>query len=74
MTGPSAGTHRAVAWPLLIGVAALAGCTAAGIGVLSLAAALTATGLPDPGPVTTIGLPSCGPPARSRPWSPSDRS
>jgi cytochrome c oxidase assembly factor CtaG/putative copper export protein len=46
-----------VAWPLLIGVAALAGCTAAGIGVLSLAAALTATGLPDPGPVTTIGLP-----------------
>ena len=57
MTGPSAGTHRAVAWPLLIGVAALAGCTAAGIGVLSLAAALTATGLPDPGPVTTIGLP-----------------
>jgi cytochrome c oxidase assembly factor CtaG/putative copper export protein len=57
MTGPSAGTRRAVAWPLLIGVAALAGCTAAGIGVLSLAAALTATGLPDPGPVTTIGLP-----------------
>ncbi|MDT5227887.1 MAG: hypothetical protein QOH94_1680 [Mycobacterium sp.] len=46
-----------MAWPLLIGVAALAGCTAAGIGVLSLAAALTATGLPDPGPVTTIGLP-----------------
>jgi len=46
-----------VAWPLLIGVAALAGCTAAGIGLLSLAAALTATGLPNPGPVTTIGLP-----------------
>jgi cytochrome c oxidase assembly factor CtaG/putative copper export protein len=39
------------------GVATLAGCTAAGIGTLSLAAALTATGLPDPGPVTTIGLP-----------------
>ena len=35
----------------------LAGCTAAGIGALSLAAALTATGLPDPGPVTTLGLP-----------------
>jgi putative copper resistance protein D len=35
----------------------LAGCTAAGIGALSLAAALTATGLPDPGPVTTVGLP-----------------
>jgi cytochrome c oxidase assembly factor CtaG/putative copper export protein len=57
MTGPPAAGRRAVAWPLLIGVAALAGCTAAGIGVLSLAAALTATGLPDPGPVTTLGLP-----------------
>jgi cytochrome c oxidase assembly factor CtaG/putative copper export protein len=44
-------------WPLLGGVAVLAGCTAAGIGTLSLAAALTATGLPDPGPVTTLGLP-----------------
>ena len=44
-------------WPLLAGVAVLAGCTAAGIGALSLAAALTATGLPDPGPVTTLGLP-----------------
>jgi putative copper resistance protein D len=44
-------------WPLLAGVAALAGCTAAGIGALSVAAALTATGLPDPGPVTTLGLP-----------------
>ncbi|HWF71204.1 MAG TPA: cytochrome c oxidase assembly protein [Mycobacterium sp.] len=57
MTGPPAARRRAVVWPLLIGVAALAGCTAAGIGVLSLAAALTATGLPDPGPVTTLGLP-----------------
>ena len=57
MTGPPAAKRRAVAWPLLVGVAALAGCTAAGIGLLSLAAALTATGLPDPGPVTTIGLP-----------------
>jgi putative copper resistance protein D len=46
-----------VVWPLLVGVATLAGCTAAGIGALSLAAALTATGLPDPGPVTTVGLP-----------------
>ena len=35
----------------------LAGCTAAGIGALSLADALTATGLPDPGPATTLGLP-----------------
>jgi cytochrome c oxidase assembly factor CtaG/putative copper export protein len=57
MTGPAAAKRRAVAWPLLVGVAALAGCTAAGIGVLSLAAALTATGLPNPGPVTTLGLP-----------------
>ncbi len=57
MTGSPAAKRRAVVWPLLVGVAALAGCTAAGIGVLSLAAALTATGLPDPGPVTTLGLP-----------------
>ncbi|GBE65100.1 ABC transporter permease [Mycobacterium sp. MFM001] len=49
--------RRAVVWPLLVGVAALAGCTAAGIAALSLADALTATGLPDPGPVTTLGLP-----------------
>src|ERR1700756_5828568 len=40
-----------------VGGATLAGCTAAGLGALSLAAALTATGLPDPGPVTTVGLP-----------------
>jgi cytochrome c oxidase assembly factor CtaG/putative copper export protein len=55
----AAGTtrRRAVVSPLLAGVAALAGCTAAGIAALSLAAALTATGLPDPGPVTTLGLP-----------------
>lgn len=44
-------------WPVLIGVAVLAGAVAAGIGALSLADALTATGLPDPGPVTTYGLP-----------------
>lgn len=44
-------------WPLLVGVAALAGCTTAGIAALSLADALSATGLPDPGPVTTLGLP-----------------
>jgi cytochrome c oxidase assembly factor CtaG/putative copper export protein len=50
-------TRRARVWPPLIGVAVLAGCTAAGIGALSLAGALTATGLPDPGPVTTVGLP-----------------
>src|SRR5947209_15708353 len=50
-------TRRPWVWPPLIGVAVLAGCTAAGIGALSLAAALTATGLPDPGPATTLGLP-----------------
>ena len=48
---------RALVWPPLIGVAVLAGCTAAGIAALSLAGALTATGLPDPGPATTLGLP-----------------
>src|ERR1700727_215688 len=57
MTDAPAASRRAVAWPLLVGVATLAGCTAAGIGALSLAAALTATGVPDPGPVTTVGLP-----------------
>ena len=53
----TATTTRSVVWPVLVGVAVLAGATAAGIGALSLAAALTATGLPDPGPVTTYGLP-----------------
>jgi cytochrome c oxidase assembly factor CtaG/putative copper export protein len=57
MTDAPPASRRAVVWPLLVGVATLAGCTAAGIGALSLAAALTATGLPDPGPVTTVGLP-----------------
>jgi putative copper resistance protein D len=53
----AAAPPRARVWPLLVGVALLAGCTAAGIGALSLADALTATGLPNPGPVTTLGLP-----------------
>jgi cytochrome c oxidase assembly factor CtaG/putative copper export protein len=57
MTGAPATRRSAAVWPLLVGVAVLAGCVAAGIGALSLAAALTATGLPDPGPVTTLGLP-----------------
>src|SRR5580693_3327019 len=57
MTGAPATRRGAAVWPLLAGVAVLAGCTAAGIGALSVAAALTATGLPDPGPVTTLGLP-----------------
>ena len=43
--------------PILLAVAVLAGTTAAAIAALSLADALTATGLPDPGPVTTLGLP-----------------
>jgi cytochrome c oxidase assembly factor CtaG/putative copper export protein len=44
-------------WPVLFGVALLAGVTGAGLGAMTLADALTATGLPDPGPVTTYGLP-----------------
>ncbi len=55
--GRSVAATRARVWPLLVGVALLAGCTAAGIGTLSLADVLTATGLPDPGPATTLGLP-----------------
>src|ERR1700754_4405898 len=49
--------RRSAVWPVLIGVGVLAGAIAAGIGALSLADALTATGLPNPGPVTTYGLP-----------------
>jgi putative copper resistance protein D len=49
--------RRSVVWPVLLGVALLAGCTAAGLAALSSRDALTATGLPDPGPVTTLGLP-----------------
>jgi putative copper resistance protein D len=52
-----AGKPPALVWPLLAGVAVLAGCTAAGIGALSLADAINITGLPDPGPATTVGLP-----------------
>jgi cytochrome c oxidase assembly factor CtaG/putative copper export protein len=51
------GIRRTAVWPVLLVVALLAGITAAGIGALSLADALAATGLPDPGPVTTLGLP-----------------
>lgn len=50
-------TRRAAVWPVLVAVGLLAGVTAAGIGALSLAESLTATGLPDPGPATTLGLP-----------------
>lgn len=51
------GRRTGAVWPVLGGVAVLAGLVAAGLGALSLADALTATGLPDPGPVTTYGLP-----------------
>ena len=44
-------------WPVLFGIGVLAGVTAAGLSSLSLADALTATGLPNPGPVTNYGLP-----------------
>jgi cytochrome c oxidase assembly factor CtaG/putative copper export protein len=55
---PSVHTTRSGAvWAVLVGVAVLAGAVAAGIAALSLADALTATGLPNPGPVTTYGLP-----------------
>ena len=43
--------------PILTAIALLAGAVAAGIGALSVVDALAATGLPDPGPATTYGLP-----------------
>lgn len=57
MTTVATKVRGSTVWPVLAGVAVLAGLTAAGIGALSLADALSATGLPDPGPVTTYGLP-----------------
>src|SRR3954469_25958984 len=57
MTTATQNVRTSAVWPVLLGVAALAGVTAAGLGGMSLAEALTATGLPDPGPVTTYGLP-----------------
>ncbi|SUE94987.1 copper resistance D domain-containing protein [Mycolicibacterium tokaiense] len=50
------GVRRRAVMPL-VAVAVLAGATAAAIGAISLADALTATGLPDPGPLTTYGVP-----------------
>ena len=44
-------------WSLPVAVALLAGTVAAGVGGLSVVDALAATGLPDPGPATTYGLP-----------------
>ena len=57
MTTLTSGVRSSAVWPVLFGVALLAGVTAAGLGAMTLADALTATGLPDPGPVTTYGLP-----------------
>src|SRR6476661_5178012 len=57
MTTATQNVRTSAVWPVLLGVAALAGVTAAGLGAMTLADALTATGLPDPGPVTTYGLP-----------------
>ena len=57
MTAVAPRVRSSAVWPVLFGVALLAGVTAAGLGGLTLADALTATGLPDPGPVTTYGLP-----------------
>src|SRR3954451_15464455 len=50
-------TRTNAVWPLLVGIGLLAGATAAALAGLSLADALTATGLPDPGPMTSYGLP-----------------
>ncbi|MCH9667732.1 MAG: cytochrome c oxidase assembly protein [Actinomycetia bacterium] len=50
-------TLGASVWSVLSAVALLAGATAAALAGLALADALTATGLPDPGPITNYGLP-----------------
>src|ERR1700754_3694621 len=57
MTAVTPSVRSSAVWPVLVGVAVLAGAIAAGLGGLSLTDALTATGLPNPGPVTTYGLP-----------------
>src|SRR6201995_857483 len=57
MTSLAPRARTGMGWPVLVGVGLLAGLAAAGIAALSVADALTATGLPDPGPVTTYGLP-----------------
>src|ERR1700754_2276146 len=57
MTTVAPSVRSSAVWPVLVGVAVLAGAVATGLGALSLTDALTATGLPNPGPVTTYGLP-----------------
>ncbi|CDO08091.1 copper resistance protein CopD [Mycolicibacterium cosmeticum] len=56
MTGPVSGRRASLI--TLVAVAALAGITASVIGAMSLADAMIATGLPNPGPITTYGLPA----------------
>jgi cytochrome c oxidase assembly factor CtaG/putative copper export protein len=57
MTSAAPTARTSPVWPVLVGVGLLAGLTATGISALSIADALTATGLPDPGPATTFSLP-----------------
>jgi putative copper resistance protein D len=57
VASPARKARTVAVWPVLVGVGLLAGVTAAGIAGLSVADALTATGLPNPGPVTSYGLP-----------------
>lgn len=57
VASPVRNARTATVWPMLVGVGLLAGVTAAGIAGLSIADALIATGLPNPGPVTSYGLP-----------------
>ncbi|KAA0083326.1 copper resistance protein CopD [Mycolicibacterium sp. P9-64] len=57
MTTVESPVRNTTVWPVLVGVGLLAAVTATGIAGLSVADALTATGLPNPGPVTSYGLP-----------------
>jgi putative copper resistance protein D len=57
VASPVRNARTGTVWPVLVGLGLLAGVTAAGIAGLSIADALTATGLPNPGPVTSYGLP-----------------
>ncbi|ANE78465.1 copper resistance protein CopD [Mycobacterium adipatum] len=52
------GGRRRVVAVTLVTVAIVAAVTAAALGAWSLGAVLTATGLPDSGPLTTLGLPA----------------
>ncbi|MEU9806158.1 cytochrome c oxidase assembly protein [Mycobacterium sp. NPDC050853] len=56
-TTPTARQTDSPIWTVVVGAAALAGLVAATIGALSLTDALLATGLPNPGLVTSYGVP-----------------